>query len=115
MSEEPPASQDEDPAEAGDDSEVRKALSGLRLKKEHAPDKFDEDVTDLIRKRSAGAFFARRTFGDRVPFGVLAILALVALAVIAYVLASSSTGSLKRDPAPSPSRGSNAPSIAPRL
>jgi anti-sigma factor RsiW len=78
--------------------ETRNALSGLR--KAHsarAPEKFNEDVTGTIHKRSAGRFFAKRTLGDRVPFGVLLVIALVLLIPIAYILWSSSTGSLKRD------------------
>jgi len=78
--------------------ETRDALSGLQ--KARAPMSFDQDVTATIHKRSAGRFFGRRTFGDRVPFGVLLVIALVILIPIAYVMWSSSTGSLKRDPEP---------------
>ena len=76
--------------------ETRNALSGLR--KARAPATFVQDVTATIHKRSAGAFFGHRTFGDRVPFGALLIVAVIGLCVIAYVLWSSSTGSLKVDP-----------------
>ena len=72
-----------------------KQLSGLR--KAHAPVTFTEDVTGTIEKRSAGRFFARRTLGDRVPFGALLIVALIGLGIIGYVLWSSSTGSLTTD------------------
>ncbi len=75
--------------------ETRKALSGLQ--KARAPDSFARDVTATIHKRSAGRFFAKRTFGDRVPFGVLLVIALVLLLPMAYILWSSQTGSLKRD------------------
>jgi anti-sigma factor RsiW len=75
--------------------ETRNALSGLQ--KARAPASFAQEVTATIHKRSAGRFFARRTFGDRVPFGVLLIVALIGLGIIAYVLWSSSTGSLKID------------------
>jgi anti-sigma factor RsiW len=75
--------------------ETRDALSGLQ--KARAPVSFDVDVTSTIHKRSAGRFFGRRTFGDRVPFGLLLVIALVILIPIAYVMWSSSTGSLKRD------------------
>src|SRR5690348_3991708 len=56
-------------------------------------------VSDYLDGALAGAdrFFARRTLGDRVPFGALVALALAGLVVIAYVLWSSSTGSLKVD------------------
>ena len=76
------------------------ALSGLQ--KARAPAKFDEVVTETIHKRSAGRFFARKTFGDRVPFGVHLVVAMLVLGAIAFVLWSSSTGSLKvhSDPAP---------------
>jgi anti-sigma factor RsiW len=75
--------------------ETRKALSGLQ--KARTPDRFAEQVTETIHKRSAGRFFGRKTFGDRVPFSALLVVALVGLIVIAYVLWSSETGSLKVD------------------
>jgi anti-sigma factor RsiW len=75
--------------------ETRDALSGLQ--KARAPDTFIEDVTGTIHKRSAGRFFARRTLGDRVPFGVLLIVALVVILVIMTAMRCSSTGSLKVD------------------
>jgi hypothetical protein len=81
------------PDDGGDD--VRNALSGLQ--KARAPASFDQDVTATIHKRSAGRFFARRTFGDRVPFGALLVVALIGLAVIAWVLSRSPTGSLRTD------------------
>jgi hypothetical protein len=74
-------------------AETRNHLSGLR--KAHAPPSFAEHVTETIHQRSAGRFFARKTLGDRVPFGVLLVIALAGLLVIAYVLWSSATGSLK--------------------
>jgi anti-sigma factor RsiW len=75
--------------------ETRKMISGMRVAK--APETFVEDVTGTINKRSAGRFFARRTLGDRVPFGVLLVVAIIALGVIAYLMKSSPTGSLKVD------------------
>ena len=75
--------------------EARKMISGMRVAK--APETFVEDVTGTIHKRSAGRFFARRTLGDRVPFGVLLVVAIIALVVIAYLMKSSPTGSLKVD------------------
>lgn len=74
-------------------TEARKAISGIR--KQKAPDTFVEDVTATIHKRSAGGFFGRRTLGDRVPFGVLLIVAMLALGVVGYLMWSSPTGSLK--------------------
>ena len=93
----------------GELTETRKFLSGMR--KAHAPSNFSDGVAETIHKRSAGRFFGRRTMGDRVPFGALVAVALAGLVVIAYVLWSSSTGSLKvdRHGAPqAPSRGSAA-------
>lgn len=88
--------------------ETRNYLSGLR--KAHAPPSFAEHVTETIHQRSAGRFFARKTLGDRVPFGVLLMIALAGLLVIAYVLWSSATGSLKVDHARdrAPAAGSSA-------
>lgn len=73
--------------------EARDMISGIR--KQKAPETFVEDVTSTIHKRSAGRFFARRTLGDRVPFGVLLIVAAIALGVVGYLMWSSPTGSLK--------------------
>ena len=81
-------------------SETRQYLSGLKTA--HAPATFAQDVTETIHARSAGRFFGRRTFGDRVPFGALIVVALAVLVVIGYLLWASSTGSLKPDPAPAP-------------
>jgi len=85
-------------------TETRKYLSGLR--KAHAPSSFAEGVAETIHQRSAGRFFAQKTLGDRVPFGALLVVALAGLLVIAYVLWSSSTGSLKVDPDRSTPHGS---------
>ena len=73
--------------------ETRNALSGLL--KARAPATFEQDVTSTIHKRSAGRFFARKTLGDRVPFGALLVIALIGLLVIGYVMWASTTGSLK--------------------
>ena len=88
-------------------SDSRDALSGLQ--KARAPSTFDDSVTATIHKRSAGRFFARKTFGDRVPFGAILVVALIGLGILAYVIWSSPTGSLKvaDDPAtPPPASGS---------
>jgi len=76
--------------------ETRDALSGMQ--KARAPESFSDGVTETIHKRSAGRFFAKKTFGDRVPFGAILIVALLGLGVLAYVLWSSPTGSLKVAP-----------------
>jgi anti-sigma factor RsiW len=75
--------------------ETRDALSGMQ--KARAPASFAQEVTATIHARSAGRFFARKTLGDKVPFGVLLVIALLGLGVIAYIMWSSSTGSLKVD------------------
>ena len=75
--------------------ETRKALSGMQ--RARAKESFASEVTDTIHKRSAGRFFARRTLGDRVPFGALVVVAVIVLAIVGYVMWSSSTGSLKVD------------------
>ncbi len=73
-------------------------ISGiLKARSLPAPETFTKDVTETIHKRSAGRFFGRRTFGDRVPFEALLVLAVLGLAVIGYLLWSSQTGSLKVD------------------
>ena len=78
--------------------ETRKALSGLQ--KARAPSSFAQDVTSTIHKRSAGRFFGRRTLGDRVPFGALVVLAVIALVAVAYLMWASQTGSLAVNHAP---------------
>ncbi len=79
-----------------------KTLSGLQKAR---PDvKFTDDVTGTIEKRSAGRFFGRRTFGDRVPFLALLVVALIGLGIIAYVMWRSPTGSLKVDKERAPSQ-----------
>jgi anti-sigma factor RsiW len=70
-------------------------ISGLIVAR--APGDLTEKVTNEIRSRSAGRFFARRTFGDRVPFSALLVVALIAIVVIGYFMWSSQTGSLKID------------------
>jgi hypothetical protein len=84
--------QDDNEIDEASAEEVRKALSGLQ--KARAPDAFAQAVTSTIHKRSAGRFFARRTFGDRVPFGALAIAAVLGVCVIGYLMWASQTGSL---------------------
>jgi len=73
--------------------ETRGFLSGMQ--KARAPVTFANDVTETIRKRSANSLFARKTFGDRVPFNALVVVAMIAILVIAWMMWSSATGSLK--------------------
>jgi hypothetical protein len=60
-----------------------------------APETFTKGVEETIHRRSAGRFFGRKTLGDRVPFGVLLIIAMVVLVSAALVLWASTTGSLR--------------------
>lgn len=61
--------------------ETMGAISGLG--RVAAPEHFGGKVAETIRKRSAGRFFGRSAFGDRVPFELIAAVALVAL-LLAY-------------------------------
>jgi anti-sigma factor RsiW len=76
-------------ADAGFRAEWEKfkhALSSLSgLHRMAAPQKFEEQVAQTIHRRSGGRFFGRKAFGDRVPFELIAIVALV-LAVGVFVL-----------------------------
>ena len=74
------------------------ALSGMKGKKEGAPPELTDRVTETINRRSAGRFFGRKTLGDRVPFGVLLIVALIVLGATAAILWSSTTGSMRSRP-----------------
>ncbi len=78
------------------------ALSGLG--RQGAPPGLPAGVADAIHRRSGGRFFGRRAFGDRVPFEVLALVALVLLVLLFVLLRGSTTGSLRlhRPPAPPP-------------
>ncbi len=97
---------EQDPALREQLEEIRAAQAALkRLNKTPAPEELSKNVEEIIRRRSDGRFFGRRAFGDRVPFGVILIVALVALLALAILLWSSSTGSLRleRKDAPRPS------------
>ena len=64
----------------------REAIGAVSdLRRDAAPRDFDGRVADTINRRSAGRFFARRGFGDRVPFELIAAVALVALLVAYFV------------------------------
>lgn len=77
------------------------------LKARVAPaEDFNDKVENKIHARSAGRFFGRKTFGDRVPFSALLVIAVLGLAVIGYVLWSSQTGSLKVDKRGGETKGS---------
>ena len=81
--------------------ELERAVSALAgLHKMSAPQHFEHEVEETIRRRSAGRFFGRKAFGDRVPFELLAILALGVGLVIFFLIRSSQTGSLRYDTQP---------------
>jgi anti-sigma factor RsiW len=92
--------------------DTRNKLSGMQ--KERASPKFASEVTDTIHKRSAGRFFARRTLGDRVPFGALLVVAVLVLAVVGYVMWSSQTGSLQVDRSHGGEASSGSGSLVPK-
>jgi anti-sigma factor RsiW len=71
------------------------ALAGLA--KPGAPPRLSAEVAATIHRRSGGRFFGRRAFGDRVPFEVLAIVALVVAVIIFFLARASATGSLRLD------------------
>ncbi len=77
-------------------AQARDLLSGMQ--KRRAPGGFATDVTSTIHSRSAGRFFGRRTLGDKMPFGIFVVIAVLGLAVISYLMWASETGSLKRSP-----------------
>ena len=91
--------------------ESRKMISGMRKAK--APETFTNDVTGTINKRSAGRFFGRKTLGDRVPFNVLLVVAIIALASVGYLMWASQTGSLKVEKKQAPEQLPPAPVKAP--
>jgi len=78
-----------------------RVLSGLH--KMSRPQDFEQQVEDTIHRRSAGRFFGRRAFGDRIPFELLAVIALAIALALYVLLRRSDTGSLQLpagDPAP---------------
>jgi hypothetical protein len=97
----------------GDEAEMRRVLSGLHRRP--APPDFGKDVTETIRRRSAGRFFGRKAFGDRVPFELLAIVALT-IALVAWMLVrSSDTGSLRyQSPPETPELAPGAEEVVPK-
>jgi hypothetical protein len=87
-----------------------------RLHKMSAPHTFADDVEETIRRRSAGRFFGRKAFGDRVPFEILAIVALVVGLAVFWLIRSSQTGSLRYESPPeAPSIDPGARDVVPQL
>jgi anti-sigma factor RsiW len=79
-------------AEYGRFREAIGTLSGLH--KVPAPPRFEESVAQKINKRSAGRFFGRKAFGDRVPFEVLAIVGLAIVLAVFLLMRFSGNGSV---------------------
>ena len=67
------------------DEDGARALLG-RLNKVAAPPDLASRVPELIQRRSAGRFFAKRRFIDRVPMEWLSLVMLALLALIYAVL-----------------------------
>jgi hypothetical protein len=84
--------------------ELRQAMDALSgLHKMGAPQHFEREVEETIRRRSRGRFFGRKTFGDRVPLELIAVLVMAIGLAIFFLLWSSQTGSLRyEEPAPEP-------------
>ena len=98
-------------------AELRKTMDALSgLHRVPAPENFDRDITETIRRRSRGRFFGRRTLGDRVPFELLALLALVLGLALYFFLRGSDTGSLRPFDRESdaPAIHEDAPNVVPR-
>lgn len=91
--------------------EQREFLSGMQ--KARAPVTFAQDITTKMNKRSGGRLFARRGFGDGGLFAIVAVAAVLGLIVIAWMMWSSSTGSLKSDKKPTNDTSGSA-QIAPK-
>ena len=58
----------------------------------------EAQLEQTIHRRSAGRFFGRKAFGDRVPFELIAVVALAAMLGLYFLMRSSDTGSAKLDP-----------------
>jgi anti-sigma factor RsiW len=78
--------------------ETVSALSGLH--KMGAPQHFEREVEATIHRRSRGRFFGRKTFGDRVPFELIAVLVLGVGLLAFFLIWSSQTGSLRYEKPP---------------
>jgi anti-sigma factor RsiW len=75
-------------------------ISGLN--RVPAPDRFERSVEATIHRRSAGRFFGRKAFGDRVPFELLAVIGLIVAVAVVLLLRWSSTGSVHEPLSPNP-------------
>jgi predicted anti-sigma-YlaC factor YlaD len=96
--------------------EYREAVSALSgLHKMGAPQHFEREVEATIHRRSRGRFFGRKTFGDRVPFELIAVLVLGLGLLVYFLIWSSQTGSLRYEKPPEePKIAPDASKVVPR-
>jgi anti-sigma factor RsiW len=96
--------------------ELREAMTALSgLHRMGAPQHFEREIEETIRRRSRGRFFGRKTFGDRVPLELIAVVVLVAGLAIFFLLWSSETGSLRYEkPAQEPKIAPGAREVLPQ-
>jgi anti-sigma factor RsiW len=96
--------------------ELRDAMTALSgLHRMGAPQHFEREVEETIRRRSRGRFFGRKTFGDRVPLELIAVIVLAAGLGIFYLIWSSQTGSLRYEkPAQEPQIAPGARDVLPQ-
>lgn len=84
-----------DPAWQAIDAEMREELPPLaKLRKVAAPEEMTAAVTETIHRRSGGRFFGKRAVGDRLPTGLLLVIAVLLLGAMTAVWCRSTTGSL---------------------
>jgi type VI protein secretion system component VasF len=82
----PPTPAPEPPAAEAEDQAARALLGKLKLNKVAAPPDLASRVPDLIQRRSAGRFFAKRRLADRLPLEWVSLVMLALLALIYAVL-----------------------------
>ena len=87
-----------DPPADGDAVEPLKEVSDLH--RMAAPQNFEVELTETIRKRSGGRFFGPKSIGDRIPFIGLAIAAIVIGVIVFLLMRSSDTGTLRYENQP---------------
>lgn len=78
-----------------DFEKTMEVLSGMH--RMSAPHDFDKKVEDTIHKRSGGRFFGRKAFGERIPYEILAVIALVLAGAIYWMGRTSDSGGHKID------------------
>lgn len=103
-----------DPAWQAIDAEMRAESPPLaKLGKVAAPEDLGTSVTEAIHRRSAGRFFGKRSMGDRLPTGVLLVIAAILLGAMTLVWCRSTTGSLSGPRGTEPPRPGPAEPLAP--